>query len=48
VATAPTMPWSGAVWSRMVIEYDDVVTDTPHTFLARLGYRQVRYRGRAV
>ena len=29
VATAPTTPWSGAVYSRMVIEYDDVVTDTP-------------------
>ncbi|GGO73604.1 hypothetical protein GCM10012276_19630 [Nocardioides deserti] len=25
VATAPTTPWSGAVCSRMVMEYDDVV-----------------------
>ncbi len=28
VATAPTIPWSGAVCRRMVIEYDDAVTDT--------------------
>src|SRR4051794_11228595 len=27
VATAPTTPWSGAVWRRMVIEYDDGVAD---------------------
>ena len=27
VATAPTTPWSGAVWSRMVMEYDDGVAD---------------------
>ena len=25
VATAPTIPWSGAVCRRMVIEYDEVV-----------------------
>ena len=25
VATAPTTPWSGAVYNRMVIEYDDAV-----------------------
>ena len=28
VATCPTTPWSGAVCRRMVIEYDDAVTDT--------------------
>src|SRR3954471_3953606 len=28
VATAPTTPWSGAVCSRMVIEYDDAVALT--------------------
>src|SRR5215470_17692665 len=27
VATVPTTPWSGAVWSRIVIEYDDGVAD---------------------
>src|SRR6187200_1521918 len=27
VATAPTTPWSGAVCSRIVIEYDDGVAD---------------------
>src|SRR4051812_15372161 len=27
VATAPTTPWSGAVWRRIVIEYDDGVAD---------------------
>src|SRR5215210_7949880 len=27
VATIPTTPWSGAVWRRIVIEYDDGVAD---------------------
>ena len=29
VATLPTTPWSGAVCSRMVIEYDEAVADMP-------------------
>ncbi len=35
VATAPTIPWSGAVCRRMVIEYDDVVAAMPHPTLTR-------------
>lgn len=42
VATAPTMPWSGAVCNRMVIEYDEGVAAIGSTFLPRAGYRQVR------
>ena len=37
----PTTPWSGAVWSRMVIEYDEVVAAMAATLHRRLGYRQV-------
>src|ERR1700760_3687894 len=35
VATAPTTPWSGAVCSRIVIEYDDGVADMHLTLVRR-------------
>jgi hypothetical protein len=35
VATAPTTPWSGAVCSRIVMEYDDGVADMFLTLAAR-------------
>src|SRR3954462_9539918 len=35
VATAPTTPWSGAVCSRIVMEYDDGVADMLLTLAAR-------------
>ena len=41
VATAPTIPWSGAVCRRIVIEYDDVVTAMPATLSRARGYGQV-------
>ena len=37
VATAPTTPWSGAVCSRIVIEYDDGVADMLLTLVRRRG-----------
>src|SRR5215207_1107981 len=41
VATLPTTPWSGAVCSRMVIEYDDAVADMPVSLSRRARYGQV-------
>jgi hypothetical protein len=41
VATCPTMPWSRAVCSRMVIEYDEVVAAMAATLHRRRSYRQV-------
>ncbi|GAA5104935.1 hypothetical protein GCM10023339_00340 [Alloalcanivorax gelatiniphagus] len=41
VATAPTTLWSGAVYNRMVIEYDDAVAAMPQTLHLRTGYGQV-------
>ena len=42
VATAPTTPWSGAVCSRMVIEYDDAVAaDMPASLCPAVGCGQV-------
>ena len=41
VATAPTTPWSGAVYSRMVIEYDDAVAAMSCTLPPARGYAQV-------
>ena len=41
VATCPTTPWSGAVCSRIVIEYDDGVAAMDLTLPPPLGYRQV-------
>ena len=41
VATAPTTPWSGAVYNRMVIEYDDAVAAMALTLPPRRGYGAV-------
>ena len=41
VATRPTTPWSGAVCSRMVIEYDDAVADMSASLPPDVGYGQV-------
>jgi hypothetical protein len=41
VATAPTTPWSGAVCSRIVIEYDEVVAAMASSLAPAVGYRQV-------
>ena len=35
VATAPTIPWSGRVCSRIVMEYDDGVADMLLTLVGR-------------